>query len=82
MLPGSPLAAAEHHVDDPVRQARLGKQPGEGKSCCGASSEGFQTMVLPVTRAGTIFQLGTATGKLPAIMIPTRLCYNPLAYVR
>ena len=28
-------------------------------------------MVLPVSSAGTIFQLGTAIGKLPAVTIPT-----------
>lgn len=37
----------------------------------GASSEGFHTTVLPARIAGRIFQLGTAMGKLPAVIMPT-----------
>jgi hypothetical protein len=37
----------------------------------GASSDGFHTIVLPVTSAGTIFHDGTAIGKLPAVTMPT-----------
>src|SRR4051812_7984134 len=37
----------------------------------GVSSEGFQTTVLPQRSAGIIFQLGTAIGKFPALIIPT-----------
>ena len=34
-----------------------------------AYSAGFQTTVLPASSAGTMYQDGTATGKLPAVMI-------------
>ena len=35
----------------------------------GAYSAGFQTTALPHSSAGTRYQDGTATGKLPAVMI-------------
>ena len=35
----------------------------------GAYSAGFQTTALPHRIAGTRYQEGTATGKLPAVMI-------------
>ena len=44
-------------------------------SCANASavagvySAGFQTIVFPQTRAGTMYQEGTATGKFPAVTI-------------
>ena len=34
-------------------------------------SAGFQTTVLPASSAGTMYQDGTATGKLPAVMTAT-----------
>ena len=36
-----------------------------------AYSAGFQTTVLPHSRAGTRYQEGTATGKFPAVITPT-----------
>ena len=35
----------------------------------GVYSAGFQTTALPHSSAGTRYQEGTATGKLPAVMI-------------
>ena len=35
----------------------------------GVYSAGFQTTVLPHSSAGAMYQDGTATGKLPAVMI-------------
>ena len=35
----------------------------------GEYSAGFQTTALPQVRAGIMYQEGTATGKLPAVMI-------------
>ncbi len=35
----------------------------------GAYSAGFQTTAFPQRSAGTMYQEGTATGKLPAVMI-------------
>ena len=49
--------------------------PPAWKSCASASpsageySAGFQTTALPHRIAGTRYQAGTATGKLPAVMI-------------
>ena len=37
----------------------------------GAYSAGFQTTALPHTSAGTRYQAGTATGKLPAVITAT-----------
>ena len=34
-------------------------------------SAGFQTIVLPASRAGTMYHDGTATGKLPAVITAT-----------
>ena len=35
----------------------------------GVYSAGFHTTALPHTSAGTMYQLGTATGKFPAVTI-------------
>src|SRR4029078_3974841 len=37
---------------------------------CGVSLAGLKTTVLPVTRAGIIFQHGIAIGKFQGVMIP------------
>ena len=37
---------------------------------CGVSLEGLKTTVLPVTRAGIVFQHGMAIGKFQGVMIP------------
>ena len=34
-------------------------------------SAGFHTIVLPDSKAGTMYQAGTATGKLPAVITAT-----------
>ena len=49
--------------------------PACSSSCANASavagvySAGFHTTAFPQTRAGTMYQLGTATGKFPAVTI-------------
>ena len=37
---------------------------------CGVSEAGLMTTVLPVTRAGIIFQQGMAMGKFQGVMMP------------
>ena len=47
----------------------MDEQLGSAWPSAGAYSAGFQTTVLPHSSAGTRYQDGTATGKLPAVMI-------------
>ena len=48
----------------PARNSSVSAWPSAG-----AYSAGFQTTALPHSKAGTRYQDGTATGKLPAVMI-------------
>ena len=41
----------------------------KASAIAGEYSAGFQTTALPQARAGTMYQEGTAVGKLPAVMI-------------
>jgi hypothetical protein len=43
-------------------------QRTKASATAGAYSAGFQTTVLPASSAGTMYQEGTAIGKLPAVM--------------
>ncbi len=45
------------------------EQLRERFAVAGVYSAGFQTTALPQTSAGTMYQLGTATGKFPAVTI-------------
>ena len=69
--PGEGLrAVGEHEVQDAVGQARRAGRAGPApRPIAGAYSAGFQTTALPHSSAGTRYQDGTATGKLPAVMI-------------
>ena len=69
--PGEGLRAlglhdVEHAVGQPARdeQPRHARRPSAG-----AYSAGFHTTALPHSSAGTRYHDGTATGKLPAVMI-------------
>ena len=50
----------------PARKRSVSASPSAG-----AYSAGFHTTVLPQSSAGTRYQAGTATGKLPAVIIAT-----------
>ena len=60
------LAVGVHHVEHAVGQpAAAHEQLVERRPSAAEYSAGFQTTVLPASRAGTMYQDGTATGKLP-----------------
>ena len=54
-----------HDVEHALGQAAVQEELGERLADAGAYSAGFHTTVLPQSSAGTRYQDGTATGKLP-----------------
>ena len=56
-------------LEHPVGQAGRGEQLVHAWPQAAAYSAGFHTTALPHSRAGTRYHDGTATGKLPAVMI-------------
>src|SRR4051812_1222466 len=79
--PASRDASRPSYVCFPSASTRLSTPSGRPPPCTNSSkralalaaaySAGFHTTVLPVTSAGTRYQDGTATGKLPAVITAT-----------
>jgi len=69
--PVEPFPPPKTTLRTPGGRPASSKSLAKTKERVGASSEGFHTTAFPVRTAGMSFQLGTAMGKFPAVMIPT-----------
>ena len=65
-------AVGVHDVEQPSGRPAATKSRASASAVAAAYSAGFQTTALPQSSAGTRYHDGTATGKLPAVMIDRR----------
>ena len=72
----STIASPTSPPDPVTRLTTPGGKPASAISStssvaqCGVSDDGLNTTVLPVTRAGIVFQHGIAIGKFQGVMMP------------